>query len=325
MRKILIILMSVLMLAVLCGAGSTESGGLGIEAGQTMPDFTVALTDGSEATLSELLKENDLVVLNICTSWCAPCESEFPVMDQVYQDNIDRMVILAVSGDPEDTMEMMADYKASHGLSFPMGLAGNALDFVKYSAFPTTIFIDKQGQIGFIKVGAFGEDDEFETKVNYFLSEEYSGEPLTSEIAHSYILQILGGVLVMGLLDIIGKWRILHKAGKPGWHSLIPILNNYQEYAICWKGWIGLLNTACLVGIPVLNVMVNSGQIDDMVYFIIRLLLFAGILSTGLAESLKLAKAFGKKTLAGILLWFTGGLGRIVLSFTKPGYQRIDG
>ena len=129
----------------------------------------------------------------------------------------------------------------------------------------------------------------------------------------------------MGLLDIIGKWRILHKAGKPGWHSLIPILNNYQEYAICWKGWIGLLNTACLVGIPVLNVMVNSGQIDDMVYFIIRLLLFAGILSTGLAESLKLAKAFGKKTLAGILLWFTGGLGRIVLSFTKPGYQRIDG
>ena len=41
-------------------------------------------------------------------------------------------------------------------------------------------------------------------------------------------------------------------------------------------------------------------------------------------EMVYLAKAFGKKTLAGILLWITGGLGRIVLSFTKPGYQRID-
>ena len=77
MRKILIILMTVLMLAVLCGAGSTESGGLGIEAGQTMPDFTVALTDGSEATLSELLKENDLSCLISALPGALPVNRNF--------------------------------------------------------------------------------------------------------------------------------------------------------------------------------------------------------------------------------------------------------
>jgi len=77
-----------------------------------MPEFSVELTDGSQAVLSELLEENDLVVLNIFASWCGPCEIEFPEMEKVYQENKDRMVIVAVSGDPEDTMEMISDYKA---------------------------------------------------------------------------------------------------------------------------------------------------------------------------------------------------------------------
>jgi hypothetical protein len=218
------------------------------------------------------------------------------------------MVILAVSGDPEDTMEMMADYKASHGLSFPMGLAGNALDFVKYSAFPTTIFIDKQGQIGFIKVGAFGEGDEFETKVNYFLSEEYSGEPLTSEIAHSYILQILGGILVMGLLDIIGKWRILHKAGKPGWHSLIPILNEFDVYRICWKGRMFFLN-AILIMAAAACAPSKTG-IDSTALTIVSLAALLGIFIIRWNLSMKLARSFGKGFFFGLFLFLFSKFGR---------------
>ena len=83
------------------------------------------------------------------------------------------MVILSVSGDPADTMEMIADYKASHGLSFPMGLAGDALGFLKVSAFPTTVFIAKDGKVGFIKVGAFTSGKDFEDKVGTFLSDPY--------------------------------------------------------------------------------------------------------------------------------------------------------
>ena len=85
---------SVILLAVMLAAalGSTvyADTGIGVEPGQAMPDFTVSLTDGTNATLSEILKEKDLVVLNVFASWCGPCEREFPDMENVYQAKKDK-------------------------------------------------------------------------------------------------------------------------------------------------------------------------------------------------------------------------------------------
>ncbi len=38
------------------------------------------------------------------------------------------------------------------------------------------------------------------------------------------------------VLAVVGRWLLFRKAGKPGWHSIIPILNAYDEYDLCWKG-----------------------------------------------------------------------------------------
>ena len=43
------------------------------------------------------------------------------------------------------------------------------------------------------------------------------------------------------VLQVIGNWRILSKAGRPGWHCLVPFLNIWEEYDICWKGKYGLM------------------------------------------------------------------------------------
>ena len=74
MKKLIsMILLAVLLAAAFSSVACADSG-IGIEPGQPMPDFTVSLTDGTTATLSKLLKEKDLVVLNIFASWCGPCE-----------------------------------------------------------------------------------------------------------------------------------------------------------------------------------------------------------------------------------------------------------
>ena len=158
MKKEICLLLSVLILTTMNCTALAASKGIGVEPGQAMPDFTVSLTDGTTATLSEVLKEKDLVVLNIFATWCGPCEIEFPDMEKVYEANSDRMEIISVSADPDDTMEMVADYKASHALSFPMGLAGDALSFLNLSGYPTTIFVTRDGTVGFIKTGAFVEE-----------------------------------------------------------------------------------------------------------------------------------------------------------------------
>ena len=312
MKKLISVLLALLLLTAMSASAFADSG-IGVEAGDTMPDFTVSLCDGTSATLSELLKEKDLVVLNIFATWCGPCEKEFPDMEKVYEANKDRMLILSVSGDPNDTMEMLAEYKASHGLSFPIGQAGDALSFLKIAGFPTTLFIDRQGQVGFIKVGSFLEEGSFAEKVNYFLSPDYNGQILEAEIAKSSTPYVMVAIPILLLLSVIGRWILFRKSGKPGWHSLIPVLSNYQEFDLCWKGWIGLVSSGLLLAyilLPWLSLPMLVSRLFGLAYIILLL-----------PESLKLAKAFDKGTLVGVLLFVTAGLGRIVLGLSKAQYQ----
>ena len=320
---LIILIMTVVLFCTACS--KEEPSGTGLESGQKMPDFTVSLSDGTTATLSELVNDNDLTVLNIFASWCKPCEMEFPEMEQVYEANSDRMVILSVSAEPKDTLEIIADYKKSHNLSFPMGIAGDALSFMTIPGFPTTFFIDGDGDICYIRVGSFGDSGEFEKKVGYFLSQDYDGNPLGNDIAHNYMQYILLAIPVLVLICVIARWCLLRKGGKPGWHSIIPFLSVYQEYALCWKGWIGLVSIACVVIPLAINVAINNSFIQNSVIIeIVKAVLVIGFFVILLAESMKLAKVFGKGKVAGILLWITGPIGRLVLGFSRGKYQNTE-
>ena len=314
MKKLISLILLLIMMTSVFGSIAYADTGIGIEAGQTMPDFTVDLTDGTTATLSDILKEKDLVILNIFASWCGPCEKEFPEMEKVYQKNRDHMEIVAVSGDPNDTMEIMSEYKSGHGLSFPIGLKGDALSSLSVSSFPTTIFIDRNGMVGFIKIGAFLSEEDFESKVSVFLSPDYDGKPLASEKAFSLLPFIFGWLVIGGLILIIGRWRIFLKAGKKGWHSLIPLLNTYQEYSTCWKGGFGILSDLCRG----FGIAAASAGLSAVSYILVAL----GFL-IDIPESLKLAKAFGKGKVFGVLMILPifKEICRFVLGVSKAEYQ----
>ena len=313
MKKLICILLALLLFASL-GAAAYADSGIGVEPGQPMPDFTVQLTDGTTATLSALLKEKDLVVLNIFASWCGPCEREFPEMEAVYQAHSDKMVIVSVSGDPNDTMDIISAYKDSHKLSFPMGLASEELYPLAGSGFPTTIFIDRSGNVGFIKVGAFTSREDFEGKVNTFLSANYDGKPLASEKALNLVPYLLIFLVVSKLMLLIGRWCLLHKAGRPGWHALIPFLNSYKEYALCWNGWFGVLAEICFICAHIFNTT-GTAAIPHFALLAVSILL-------GIPESLKLAKAFGQGKFVAVLMMIPGlkEISRLILGVSKAKY-----
>ena len=292
-KRISVLLLAVLLTALLSTTAFADTG-VGLEPGDPMPDFTVSLTDGSSVTLSELLKEKDLVVLNLFASWCGPCEREFPEMEAVYQMKKDRMEIVAVSAYPDDTMELISAYKADHGLSFPMGLAGDALQFLSLPGYPTTLLIDRSGRVGMVKVGAFPSREAFEESVDHFLASDYDGNPLAAEVAVNYTTYLIRGLLLSTLLLIVGRWGILRKAGKKGWHSLIPLLNVYKEYSTVWNGWIGVLADLC---IPI-GLVCNMLHLPPFIYYVLIVLSIV----IGIPEGLKMAKAFGKGKVFGVLL-----------------------
>ena len=167
-------------------------------------------------------------------------------------------------------------------------------------------------------------EDAFASKVSYFLSEDYEGAALDSEVASgvSPLLIILLAIPVLVLLLIIGRWRLFKKTGKPGWHSLIPVLSDIQEYSLCWNGWFGLLYILSGVGmltllIGILKEIIPGNNLTAIAMVICQI----GFIVLTLVESLKLSKAFGKKIGTGILLFLTGPIGRMILGFSKAKYQ----
>ena len=150
---------------------------LSVAKGQEAPDFALPLTDGSEAKLSELLKDKEVVVLNIFASWCGPCEKEFPDMEKTYQKYKDKMEIVAVSGDLVlDEMEDMVKYKEEHNLSFLIGMKNESIDSLKVGSFPTTYIIDRNGRIVFSQSSAFLHEGDFEKVVTSLMGDDYEGK-----------------------------------------------------------------------------------------------------------------------------------------------------
>ena len=312
MKKLIYMIAAVLMTVLLSFSAFADQNGGGAGTGDIMPEFTAELTDGTSAKLSELLKENDLVVLNIFATWCGPCEMEFPEMEKTYQAHKDRMVILSLSGDPDDTMEMVADYKASHGLTFPMGRAGELMDHISVDGFPTTFFLTSDGKVVFLKVGAFVQENEFEEKVTTLLSSDYDGTPLPEEKAKPITLYLLMMIPVIFAVRVIGRWLLFRKAGIPGWQSLIPFFSTMKEYDLCWDGRIGL--AARLLGAAAVTLrMFGHGGI------LASALLLAEFLIS-VPQSMKLAKAFGKGKGTGILLVIFNRIGRLCLGLSKAKY-----
>lgn len=150
---------------------------LSMTKGQEAPDFDLPLTDGSQAKLSELLKDKEVVVLNIFASWCGPCKKEFPDMEKTYQKYKDKMEIVAVSGDTVlDSMEDMVKYKEEHNLSFPIGMKNESIDSLKIGGFPTTYIIDRNGRIVFSQSSAFLHEGDFEKVVTSLMGDDYEGK-----------------------------------------------------------------------------------------------------------------------------------------------------
>ena len=147
--------------------------------GQAMPDFTVELTDGTTVTLSDLLSAKEVVVLNIFTTWCGPCRAEFPEMEAVYQQYKDKMEIVAVSEDPGDDMEALRQYKEEMGLSFLVGQAGTDITGnIEIPGYPTTLIIDRNGQVAHYELGAFASGKAFEQIVTTLMGDDYTGKQL---------------------------------------------------------------------------------------------------------------------------------------------------
>ncbi|HLP94436.1 MAG TPA: TlpA disulfide reductase family protein [Saprospiraceae bacterium] len=84
------------------------------------------------------------VFLNFWATWCGPCVSEMQSIEKASQQFKDKINFLAVSNEPVTTIQ---SYLKKNKFSFQFGHLEGSYVNVFVLALPTTLLIDKNGQI----------------------------------------------------------------------------------------------------------------------------------------------------------------------------------
>ena len=133
---------------------------------EKLKDFSLSLEDGSKINISSLIGKP--IVINVWTSWCAYCKIEMPYFNELYlkeKDNIN-FVMINVTGD-RDTKEDAKKFVNENNFDFNIyyDLMLDSVKSLGIYSYPTTIFVDKEGYINYVRVGTITKD-ELVDKIN---------------------------------------------------------------------------------------------------------------------------------------------------------------
>lgn len=181
MKRMMMLLAALLL--CLAGLSASAEGSMYYTLGSQADDFTVTTYDGRSVSLSETLKEKDMVLLNIWASWCGPCKMEFPFMQEAYARYQNQVEVIAVSCEAEDDDEVLRAFAGERGLTFPVArdTANLALRF-QASSIPTSVVIDRFGRVCYIHTGAITSAETFANLFDVFVGDGYTESLLLSSI-----------------------------------------------------------------------------------------------------------------------------------------------
>ena len=142
---------------ILGAMGCADAGSR--QAQMPAPDFKLQDLQGQILSLGDF--KGKVVLLNFWATWCPPCRAEIPDFVEAYNQYKDKgMVIIGLSVDQMSAEDLLS-FVAGHKMSYPIAFATQDVieDYKPGNYIPSTIFIDKQGQIRHKKVGAISKEE----------------------------------------------------------------------------------------------------------------------------------------------------------------------
>ncbi len=121
--------------------------------GHPAPDFALKDLDGNTVRLSDL--RGKVVFINFWATWCPPCRAEMPEIEALHQEYKDKGV-LVLGVDIAESENTVRQYIQQGGFSWTIVLdsTGEVARDYQIAAIPTSFFLDKEGIIRAVKVGA---------------------------------------------------------------------------------------------------------------------------------------------------------------------------
>jgi thiol-disulfide isomerase/thioredoxin len=128
---------------------------------EPVDDLQLQSIDGRSFKLSDL--RGKVVLIDFWATWCGPCVAEMPSLKKLYAKYKEKgLEILAISID-EDSRKV-SPFATANDLNFPVLHSVALGKHFDATPIPTSLFIDKQGNLRYRRIG-FEEGDEREIEV----------------------------------------------------------------------------------------------------------------------------------------------------------------
>ena len=146
MKRILYI---ITVLAILTGCISEKQEGADLQAGDSIPDFEVVMSDGTVVT-DDLLKETVSVIMFFHTS-CPDCRQVLPHMQRIYDEYASEEVSFALIS-REDSDEGISLFWEENNLSMPYSAQKDRVVYEKFAKerIPRVYICEKGGIIRYV-------------------------------------------------------------------------------------------------------------------------------------------------------------------------------
>lgn len=135
------------------------------------PDFTLPSSAGDNVRLAEL--RGQVVMLNFWASWCGPCRKEMPLLDEMSKRYSAAGFVLYGVNVEEDNTDAKKLIKEL-GVTFPIlyDTESKASSLYNVDAMPTTVVIDKKGQIRYVNRGyKAGDENKYRDQIRELIKE----------------------------------------------------------------------------------------------------------------------------------------------------------
>lgn len=140
----------IVLICLLVGSSMGWAAEEGVTVGKVMPQFTLSNLAGDSITVASAGK---VTIINFWASWCPPCRSEMPELNEFYLQNKDKVDFYAIN--VGEAGSKVSSFMKSNQYSLPvlLDVDGAVSDQFQARYIPMTLVVDRNGIIQFRKVG----------------------------------------------------------------------------------------------------------------------------------------------------------------------------